>query len=46
VPHIVEPNAHNRDYLLTKALRSGHLLAVDDLQKPTNGAGAVQLTVA
>jgi GTP cyclohydrolase II len=46
VPHIVEPNAHNRDYLLTKALRSGHLLAVDDLQKPTNGVGAVQLTVA
>src|SRR3954447_1789145 len=46
VPHIFEANAHNRDYLLTKALRSGHLLAVDDLQKPTNGAGAVQLTVA
>ena len=44
VPHIFEPNAYNRDYLLTKALRSGHLLAVDDLQQPTNGAGAVELT--
>jgi GTP cyclohydrolase II len=34
VPHVFEPNAHNHGYLLTKALRSGHML---DLV-PTNGS--------
>ena len=41
VPHIFAANAHNRGYLLTKAVRSGHMLAVDDLQPPkaaTNGS--------
>lgn len=32
VPHIFEANAHNRDYLLTKALKSGHMLSLDELQ--------------
>ena len=46
VPHVFEANAHNREYLLTKARRSGHLLAVDDLQKPASGSGAARLTLA
>jgi GTP cyclohydrolase II len=29
VSHVFEPNSHNRAYLLTKALRSGHLIEVD-----------------
>ena len=32
VPHIFEANAHNRGYLLTKARRSGHLLAAEDIE--------------
>jgi GTP cyclohydrolase II len=39
VPHIFEANAHNRDYLLTKAHKSGHMLTADDLDRPSNGAG-------
>ncbi|MFO1037371.1 MAG: GTP cyclohydrolase II [Geminicoccaceae bacterium] len=31
VPHIFESNAHNHDYLLTKAHKSGHMLTADDL---------------
>ena len=31
VPHIFAANAHNRGYLLTKAERSGHMLAVEDI---------------
>ncbi len=45
VPHIIAANAHNRGYLLTKATRSGHLLEVDDLQPPKNGAAAPRLSV-
>jgi len=29
IPHVIPPNEFNRDYLLTKALRSGHQLAID-----------------
>ncbi len=29
VSHVFEPNSYNRAYLLTKALRSGHLIEVD-----------------
>jgi GTP cyclohydrolase II len=45
VPHIFAANVHNRDYLLTKAVRSGHLLEVDDLQPPKNGAAGPRLSV-
>ncbi len=30
VPHVIEPNEHNRFYLKTKAARSGHLMHVAD----------------
>lgn len=40
VPHIFEANAHNRGYLLTKALKSGHMLTVDELQPTSGGDGA------
>ena len=46
VPHVFEANAHNRDYLLTKAVRSGHMLTADDLQKSSNGSGTARLPVA
>ena len=46
VPHVFEANAHNRDYLLTKAVRSGHMLTVDDQQKPSNRSGTARLPVA
>jgi GTP cyclohydrolase II len=42
VPHVFTANAHNRRYLLTKAERSGHMLAVEDLQPPTT-KGVVRL---
>jgi GTP cyclohydrolase II len=29
IPHVIPPNEFNRDYLLTKALRSGHHLEID-----------------
>jgi len=29
IPHVIPPNEFNRDYLLTKALRSGHQLEID-----------------
>jgi GTP cyclohydrolase II len=29
IPHVIPPNEFNRDYLLTKALRSGHQIAID-----------------
>jgi GTP cyclohydrolase II len=45
VPHIFEANAHNRGYLLTKALKSGHMLTTDDLQQPKNAAKAARLSV-
>lgn len=45
VPHIFEANAHNRGYLLTKALKSGHMLAVDELQ-PKSGTNGARLSVA
>jgi GTP cyclohydrolase II len=46
VPHIVEANAHNRGYLLAKARRSGHLLAVDDQpDQPRTGTTGARLTV-
>jgi GTP cyclohydrolase II len=45
VPHIFEANAHNRGYLLTKALKSGHMLAVDELQQPKNGTNGARLSV-
>jgi GTP cyclohydrolase II len=32
VEHAFAANAHNRGYLLTKALKSGHMLAVDELR--------------
>ena len=44
VPHMFAANKHNHRYLLTKANRSGHLLAVDDEFEPKNGAA--RLTVA
>ena len=40
-PHVFGANVHNRRYLLTKAERSGHMLAVEELQ-PT-GSGATRL---
>ena len=46
VPHVFAANAHNRDYLLTKAVRSGHMLTVDDQQKPSNRSGTARLPVA
>jgi GTP cyclohydrolase II len=46
VPHIVEANAHNRGYLLAKAQRSGHILAVDDEpERPKTGTTGARLTV-
>lgn len=45
VSHIFGANVHNRRYLQTKAERSGHMLAGDELQ-PSVGNGAVRLTVA
>ncbi len=42
VAHVFGANVHNRRYLLTKAERSGHMLAVDELQPPT-GNGAARL---
>jgi GTP cyclohydrolase II len=45
VPHIFEANAHNRGYLLTKALKSGHMLAVDELQQPKSGTNGARLSV-
>ncbi len=29
IPHVIPPNEFNRDYLLTKAVRSGHQLEID-----------------
>src|SRR2546423_1771138 len=29
IPHVIPPNEFNRDYLLTKAVRSGHHLEID-----------------
>ena len=43
VPHIFAANKHNRRYLQTKAERSGHMLAVDEV-KPANSSPA-RLTV-
>ena len=45
VPHIFAANAHNRGYLLTKAVRSGHMLAVDELQPPKTGTTGARLNV-
>ncbi|MEK0085208.1 GTP cyclohydrolase II [Benzoatithermus flavus] len=45
VPHIFEANAHNRGYLLTKALKSGHMLAVDELQQPKKSPNGARLSV-
>jgi GTP cyclohydrolase II len=46
VPHIIEANAHNRGYLLAKARRSGHMLAVDDqLEQPMTGTNGARLAV-
>ncbi len=45
VPHIFAANAHNRDYLRTKAVRSGHMLEVDDLQPTKNGSTGPRLSV-
>ncbi|HEX6010709.1 MAG TPA: GTP cyclohydrolase II [Geminicoccaceae bacterium] len=47
VPHIIEANAHNRGYLLAKARRSGHMLAVDDgpEQPRTGTTGGARLAV-
>src|SRR3954447_20139694 len=38
VPHVFEPNAHNQGYLLTKALRSGHMLDLVPPPRGTNGS--------
>jgi GTP cyclohydrolase II len=45
VPHIFEANAHNRGYLLTKALKSGHMLTADDLQQAKTGTNGARLSV-
>ena len=45
VPHIFAANVHNRGYLLTKAVRSGHMLEVDDLQPPKNGPAGPRLSI-
>ena len=45
VPHIFAANAHNRGYLLTKAVRSGHMLAVDELQPAKTGTNGARLNV-
>ena len=46
VPHIIEANAHNRGYLLAKARRSGHMLAVDDQpEQPMTGTNGARLAV-
>jgi len=34
LPHVIPPNAHNRKYLHTKALRSGHFMPVDAPELP------------
>ena len=46
VPHVVEANAHNRGYLLTKARRSGHMLGPEDIeQQPKARSNGARLTV-
>lgn len=45
VPHIFAANVHNRGYLLAKARRSGHLLAVEELEQPKTGTNGARLTV-
>jgi GTP cyclohydrolase II len=45
VPHIFEANVHNRGYLLTKALKSGHMLAIDELQQPKSGTNGARLSI-
>ena len=45
VPHIFEANAHNRGYLLTKARRSGHLLAAEDIEPGAGRAQGYRLTL-
>ena len=39
IGHSFAANPHNRDYLRTKAVRSGHLLALEDVEpgRPANG---------
>ena len=44
VAHVFGANVHNRRYLLTKAERSGHMLALDELQSPA-GNGSARLPV-
>jgi len=38
VPHVFEPNEHNHGYLMTKALRSGHMLDLVPPPRGTNGS--------
>lgn len=45
VPHIFEANVHNRGYLLTKARRSGHLLALEELEQPKTGTNGARLSI-
>ena len=45
MPHVFAANEHNRGYLLTKAVRSGHMLEVDDLQPPKNGPAGPRLSI-
>lgn len=45
VPHIFEANAHNRGYLLTKAMRSGHMLTAEDLDRAESVATTPRLKV-
>ena len=45
VPHIFEANVHNRGYLLTKARRSGHLLALEELEQPKPGTNGARLSI-
>lgn len=35
LPHSMEPTAFNRDYLATKAAKSGHLIELDEQGEPT-----------
>jgi GTP cyclohydrolase II len=45
VSHVFEANSHNRAYLLTKALRSGHLIEVDQALTTPSARAAARIIV-
>jgi GTP cyclohydrolase II len=40
VPHVFEPNPHNKAYLAAKALRSGHMMDLGEEEAPATAASA------